>query len=385
MLLFVAAITESGMYFGSHYTQLLSLTVLSGIPMMPSDSTQRGSANGIAPPAREGAGSTTHVSTAVAGACVDAVVCPGGGLTADGAVPPHVVARLMRAVSVFTISHEHCKPIIIVLSAGASQRTVYLCMLVLVRARDTYRHTLYIVGTTHKPSPMDSAEHAIKESTAAARFLLEVRLTPAWRSSIQMLVQRGVPAEYILEEGYSLDSIGNAYFLRTIHTDPAQLHSLTIVTNEFHMPRTKAIFEFVFSLPYHNCSPPKYSLRFEKVADLLPNDVKGETLAVMLVYHGELSEKEVNFLSWHCGEMCTLYKYANCSISQLTCRKEARYRREAKSLHDFHSFSQSDNRPADMLELHRWLFQQHNAYAAQRLKHESMKIESLDSKLLESY
>lgn len=34
-----------------------------------------------------------------------------------------------------------------------------------------------------------------------------------------------------------------------MHTDPAGVRNLHIVTNQWHMPRTKAIFNYVFALP----------------------------------------------------------------------------------------------------------------------------------------
>ena len=58
----------------------------------------------------------------------------------------------------------------------------------------------------------------------------------------------------MLEENWSLDTIANAFFLRTIHTDPAGwtrleevledvYRRLLVINNEFHMPRTEEIFK----------------------------------------------------------------------------------------------------------------------------------------------
>jgi uncharacterized SAM-binding protein YcdF (DUF218 family) len=65
----------------------------------------------------------------------------------------------------------------------------------------------------------------------------------------KVLLARGVPAARIWAETASLDTIGNAYFARVIHTDPAGLRRLLVVNSEFHMPRTRMIFDWVFGLP----------------------------------------------------------------------------------------------------------------------------------------
>ena len=52
-----------------------------------------------------------------------------------------------------------------------------------------------------------------------------------------------------------------AYYLRTTHTDPARLRKMVVVTNSWHMPRARAIFDYVFQLPLtsSSTSPSSYS------------------------------------------------------------------------------------------------------------------------------
>ena len=116
-------------------------------------------------------------------------------------------------------------------------------------------------GTPWKPPPRDSRGFPITEAAASARTLSDL----------------GVPFDHLFEEGFSLvrvpegrgswsvsratksrartscrplfvfhlrvslakDTIGNAYFLRATHTDPAGWRNLVVITNEFHMPRTR--------------------------------------------------------------------------------------------------------------------------------------------------
>lgn len=132
----------------------------------------------------------------------DAVIVPGGGLDAATGTPhPWVKARLDLALRLDPNTRYH-----IVLSRG----------------------------TTHRPSPTTSAGFAIDESAASAAYLLGNGVKEARR---------------ILQDNWSLDTIGNAYFTRQMCTEPMGLSRLIVITSAFHMPRTRAIFEWVFSLP----------------------------------------------------------------------------------------------------------------------------------------
>jgi uncharacterized SAM-binding protein YcdF (DUF218 family) len=68
-------------------------------------------------------------------------------------------------------------------------------------------------------------------------------------ASAAYLVARGVAASRVLLESWSLDTIGNAAFARLMHADPGGWSRLLLITSAFHMPRTRAIFEWVFALP----------------------------------------------------------------------------------------------------------------------------------------
>jgi uncharacterized SAM-binding protein YcdF (DUF218 family) len=145
----------------------------------------------------------------------DAVVVLGGGVRDGGALPPWVEARFEKALEL--AAAEAC---IICLSAG----------------------------TVWRPPPLDETARPIFESVAGAGYLL----------------RRGFPPERILTEMSSYDTIGNAYFCRTIHTDPAGLRRLAVVTSEFHMPRAETIFRWVFSL---DSGDSPYTLSFLATPD----------------------------------------------------------------------------------------------------------------------
>ena len=74
-------------------------------------------------------------------------------------------------------------------------------------------------GTVHKPPPLNQEGSPIFESHKAAEFLMASGMDP----------------KRILTEISSYDTIWNAYFARILFSDP-------------HLPRTEAIFRWVYSL-----------------------------------------------------------------------------------------------------------------------------------------
>lgn len=125
----------------------------------------------------------------------DAVLIPGGGLSRSGELLSFVRTRLDRAAA-------HSSEFYIPLSGG----------------------------TPHVPQPLDGNGYPVFEAIPAARYLQE----------------RGIPRERIFPETSSYDTIGNAFFARALHADPRGLRRLLVVNSEFHMPRTEAIFRWVF-------------------------------------------------------------------------------------------------------------------------------------------
>ena len=157
----------------------------------------------------------------------DCILIPGGGLLEDGSLPPWTIARLNYALSV----KDECRWFILL--SG---------------------------GTVHKPPPVNAYGFPLFES----------------RELAEHLVNAGINSNRILTEINSYDTIGNAHFARMLFTEPLKLQKLLVITSEFHMPRTKAIFEWVFHLPP---LPFKYQLDF----DSTPNEgLSFETLAARI-------------------------------------------------------------------------------------------------------
>ena len=65
------------------------------------------------------------------------------------------------------------------------------------------------------------------------------------------LVEKGLLATDILTETLSTDTLQNAFFCKTMHLDPLNLSDILVITNQFHIERTRQIFEFVLGTDYY--------------------------------------------------------------------------------------------------------------------------------------
>eukprot|EP00522_Entomoneis_paludosa_P005619 CAMPEP_0172454382 /NCGR_PEP_ID=MMETSP1065-20121228/11392_1 /TAXON_ID=265537 /ORGANISM="Amphiprora paludosa, Strain CCMP125" /LENGTH=310 /DNA_ID=CAMNT_0013206703 /DNA_START=170 /DNA_END=1102 /DNA_ORIENTATION=+ len=84
-------------------------------------------------------------------------------------------------------------------------------------------------GTAHVPQFSSSDGLPIWESTASAAYL-----------------QSKYNLTNLYVETTSYDTIGNAFYTRTSHTDWNGWRHLLVITSAFHMERSKAIFDWIF-------------------------------------------------------------------------------------------------------------------------------------------
>lgn len=143
----------------------------------------------------------------------DAILILGGGVRAGGVLPPWARQRFDRVLEIY---RGEC---LLPLSAG----------------------------TVHHPPPVDGRGYPIFESVAGAAYLME----------------HGIPAERVVPETCSYDTIGNAYFSRVCHVEPQGWRRLLVITSEFHMPRAEFIFRWMYGM-----EPPRFTLEFEAVPDV---------------------------------------------------------------------------------------------------------------------
>lgn len=141
---------------------------------------------------------------------IDAILVLGGGVPLSPADPPPYVKRRCDAVaSLLAALRTTPPPPAVCLSAG----TAHLPQ--------------YVLEDTGLP---------LWESTASAAYLMRHPEYP-------------VPEGQVYAETTSYDTISNAYFARTTFADVTGWRRLLVVTNEFHMERSKAIFDWIFGVP----------------------------------------------------------------------------------------------------------------------------------------
>eukprot|EP01102_Stenamoeba_stenopodia_P009285 TRINITY_DN2739_c0_g1_i1.p1 TRINITY_DN2739_c0_g1~~TRINITY_DN2739_c0_g1_i1.p1 ORF type:complete len:256 (-),score=27.06 TRINITY_DN2739_c0_g1_i1:3-770(-) len=195
----------------------------------------------------------SDVSTLESSEPFDAILVLGGGPPDEqGILRPWVEVRAHLATKIYS-KHQQTFP---------NNSEVIICL---------------SGGTAHKPNYVDSEGYHVFEATLAADVIANSGLVPRDRIykewafvSIYDHFVVNVTNIALLQSSY--DTIGNAYFTRVMHTDIKNWRRLLILTSRFHMERSKAIFEWVFSL-----DPPSnpYQLFFYATEDvgLNPEDL----------------------------------------------------------------------------------------------------------------
>jgi uncharacterized SAM-binding protein YcdF (DUF218 family) len=123
----------------------------------------------------------------------DAIVVLGRGVNADGTLPFGARSRVERAVALY--------------HAGIAPRLI----------------------ASGRNSLMADQPPVVTEAAAMGRFAQEL----------------GVPADAILLEDQSRDTIGNAYFTSRRYLEPNGWNTVRVVTSDYHVPRTSWIFQKV--------------------------------------------------------------------------------------------------------------------------------------------
>jgi hypothetical protein len=106
-------------------------------------------------------------------------------------------------------------------------------------------------GTAHLSQLLSLDGLPIWESTACASYILSKMKESKEEEDNSNLNSNNSNSNYpeIYVETTSYDTIGNAFYARTSHTDIMKnWNNLLIITNEFHMERTQKIFNWIYSI-----------------------------------------------------------------------------------------------------------------------------------------
>lgn len=153
----------------------------------------------------------------------DAIIVLAGGVDARG-MPHCTVAERLTAAANFSSQVYGGEPIPIVLNGG---------------------------GTTWKPRHVDRHGFSIPEAALMAKHISRTA---------------GIKPSVLYPESFSDDTIGNAFFARTMHTDlRPEWRDLLVITSQFQIARTEAIYQWIFGLSPRPSRP--YRLRFASVSD----------------------------------------------------------------------------------------------------------------------
>ncbi|MGK3752762.1 MAG: uncharacterized SAM-binding protein YcdF (DUF218 family) [Bacillariaceae sp.] len=127
-----------------------------------------------------------------------------------------------------------------------------------IRNRDTdINNELAILclsaGTAHLSQLLSLDGLPIWESTACASYIIS-------KMKEDNNSNNSYPEIYV--ETTSYDTIGNAFYARTSHTDIMKnWNNLLIITNEFHMERTQKIFNWIYSIDNEGSNYELYFLQ----------------------------------------------------------------------------------------------------------------------------
>lgn len=154
-------------------------------------------------------------------------------------------------------------------------------------------------GSYHISPIMNKNNFVIHESTSCSEYLISL----------------GADPKYIFKEWSSYDTIANAIFAFTNFINPFNLKNVIVITSEFHMPRSKCLFDWI-----NNANGQKTKINFISVSDedldkniisvrreRERNSLKGLLRNVICKYH-----KFSDILNWFYTE-----HKAYCSNSEL--------------------------------------------------------------------
>lgn len=263
----------------------------------------------------------------------DAIMVLAGGQLPDGGVPEWVQRRLDASLHLYRAHGASCP---IVCLGG---------------------------GTPHRPPVFNSAGHVIHEGTSCAAYL----------------VRKGVDPDHILKEWGSYDTIANGFFALTWHALPRAWTRLVVVTSEFHMARTRLVFEWVFALrgagPFTSAAAAATKIQAPPGGERVGAGLSGETKALESSNGGALAAHHPEpaaarglgaAASWSgppgSGPDAAQYLLRFLSVSDEGIDPAVIQARTEKELKSIQSLRVLMARIETLPQFHAWLHTEHKAY-----------------------
>ena len=170
----------------------------------------------------------------------DAIVVLGRGVRADGSLGLIARARVDRALELF--------------NRGIAPRIIF----------------------SGRSSLMGDDEPAVTEASAMASYART----------------HGLPPVASLVEEKSRDTIGNAYFVRTVWLDPNRWRAIRVVTSDFHVPRAAWLFRKILGADYDVAFSPASSERFASTVAVRARD-ESDIAAFLAEWLGTIADGDL--------------------------------------------------------------------------------------------
>lgn len=155
------------------------------------------------------------------------------------------------------------KTIICVLAGGLTHtgRPHQFVIERLDKARELFKenpdNTIVLIlggGTYHKPPFLNSENYVVHESTSCSSYLID----------------KGISPSNIFREWSSYDTIANGFFAFTNYINLLDLNNIHVITSDFHISRTKLIFNY-----FNNLFKKNYNITYwETVSNIEKKTLK---------------------------------------------------------------------------------------------------------------
>jgi hypothetical protein len=147
------------------------------------------------------------------------------------------------------------------------------------------------------------------------------------------------------------------------------VEKMAVLTSEFHMPRTKSIYEYVFGLPHVRRGISGRSDRSDagqasEMEGAVTIDADGDAVPVPVGVQVETSVNSNNPSTNSSNSSLSLSFVATPNTAMTDEERVEREKREAKSLV---MWEETKKRFNTMAEMHQWFFSDHLAYSVNRM------------------